>query len=450
MIGNVRKKKGSSTPQEVDIVNATIKSYKANSTTISAKTFVEFVNNYSKTDIDLNGSAGTGIQIKAVSCASTSFLILFPSSASSDATLKGIVCTISGNNITKGSITTISSNSGTAQKFEATKLTDGKVFVTYTSSATNKYLRSVVLSISGTTITVGTVNSTIDTAMFGALNKPVALSSTSVFIMHSGTASTNSYQMKGIICTISGTTITAGTDTLLTTNYKRTGDIVKLSSSKVFLKCDNGASTYYLSGLVCTISGTTITAGTKTTLLSTSGTAFAGKVSYTSATKVVVMHGSNGTSGSATLNGIVCTISSTGTTITPKTDSVLCNKAGSILEHNSIAPNTTNGVRIAHSSGSGGENSGLNVLYGSVGTSSVSVTKDSYFDSQMNTGIYTSVQSYSQYPFVAYGLYDSGNYYAWAIKENTPVTTIKKSSTKIDGLTKTSATTSSAGSVWVL
>ena len=438
-------------------IHGIIKSYKAYSGTISANTFVQFVNETSPTtytEKTINSTSGTGERISATKCGTNDVIIFHSSESSESATLKAVVCQISSSssNITVGSDTVISSNTGTGSKFSATQLYGSTIFVAYSSSNTNYYLRGIVCTVSGTTITVGTATALADTQYYGSLIKVANLSSSSsdlkVFISHSGTPGTNSYALKGLVCTISGTTITKGTDTNLTTNYKRTGSIAPLSSTKVLIKCDSGDSNYYLAGLVCTISGTTISIGTKTTLVNANtNTAYCGSVAKISSTKGFFIHGSNGSRSDAQLKAIVCTIS--GTTITTGSDTTISSTGGSIGEKSSVTYLASSTVNIAHQSDY--VIKGLVLASCTVSGTSISSISDTILDNSSYAGETTSIVpvTSSDRPFVVHSGYAT-KFLSSYLRDISQVTTkIKTSTTKIDGITKTQATTSTSGQIYV-
>ena len=218
----------------------------------------------------------------------------------------------------------ISSTNLYGGKLSACKLTNNTVFIahgTNSEDASGNKLIGVVCTISGTTITAGTHTQLSTRNWAGSRISLVALSSTKVFIAHSYGSSTASYTLYGLVCDISGTTITTGSDvSVVDTNYSGYAmSVTRLSSTKVFIAYCNNSSGRYLYGIVCTVSDTTIAQGTKTKL--NGDTTYTGScVSATtlSSTKVFIAH-SYSTSGY--LYGMVCIISDT--TITHGTDTAL-------------------------------------------------------------------------------------------------------------------------------
>lgn len=251
--------------------------------------------------------------------------------------LDGIVCQITGTTVVCGTPVTFDaqgstiSGSGYATGNCIAKLTTSSVFVVYTHhnlSSSNDYesLYAQVCTVSGVTITLGTAKAlTTNTDYVGRYISVAPLSATKVYITHSYSSRCYLY---GRVCTISGTTITAGTDTVIqneTSNAEsyagQYSDTVALSSSNVFIAHNLGTSSYaYIYGMVCSISGTTITAGTDTELSpSINRSSQANTVVLISSSKVAVFFAYKASSSSnCFLSYAICEIS--GTSITAGTE----------------------------------------------------------------------------------------------------------------------------------
>lgn len=159
---------------------------------------------------------------------------------------------------------TIGSNTG----LSLVRLSSSQLFVAY-GYGSSGYLYGKVLTISDSSISEGTAVALSSTTNAGRVISAVALSSTSVFIAHS--YGSNQY-LYGIVCTISGTTITAGTDTALVSTAGAGAAIsaTNYSFSNVFIAHSSDTTNYYLNGIACTISSTTITKGSDISQLSSS------------------------------------------------------------------------------------------------------------------------------------------------------------------------------------
>lgn len=106
---------------------------------------------------------------------------------------------------------TLSTKTGSGEQISAVALSDTKIFIAYRSS-TNLYMYGMVCTISGTTITKGTETKLSSVLHTGYSISVSLLDRNTVFIAHS---SGSGYYLYAMICTINGTTITAGTDTIL-------------------------------------------------------------------------------------------------------------------------------------------------------------------------------------------------------------------------------------------
>ena len=207
-----------------------------------------------------------------------------------------------------------SPSAGTASVFEsastyyisATVLSQTNVLVAYQDSGNSSYGTAVVLTISGTTITVGTpiVFDTVFTTSVSA----AVLSQTSVAVAYRKGDGTN--YGKAVVLTISGTTITAGTPVAFSSANAQYISALALSQTKVLVAYNDVGNSNYGTAVILTISGTTITVGTAVVFESASSQYISAVV--LSATGVLVAYYDGGNSGYGT--AVVLTIS--GTTIT--------------------------------------------------------------------------------------------------------------------------------------
>lgn len=426
------------------VVNGIIEQYKAETSTIDANTFVEFTNKFpitAGTDTQLNTetySASGANMVSAVALSDDKVFIAHRYSSS----LYGIVCTISNNTITAGTDTQLSSYSDSYEYVSATALSSDKVFVAHrsggSSSSTNNRLKGIVCTINGTSISKGSDTQLTTSSNSYEHTSVVALSNDKVFVAHR-----NGSYLYGLICTINGTVITIGGDTQLSYNnysYNYASATV-LNNDKVFVAFGYyDGSDYYLGGVVCTINGTTITTGTSTKLSSITNAYLFASATTLSNNKVFIVY-YNATLSS--VYGIVCTINNT--TITAGTDTLLVedSNSGRGLSTNFLGNNQ---VFVSHGNPS-------DYLYGVVCViKGTTINKGT--DTQLSTVTGTSyggkvaVLSNNKV-FIAHS--SGGNtHYLNGIVCSTGANTIQASTTRIDGLTKNECTTSTAGDVWVL
>ena len=227
--------------------------------------------------------------------------------------LYGSLCSVNGTTITVDASKELNGGSKAGNAVSATPLTNGDIFVAH-SYGTSYYLYGMVVTIDGNTITAGTDKLITDSngkAYAGARISAKTFPNGKVFVAHSYT---DTYNVAGCICSVSGTTITMENNVILadgTQDLAVTLSLAILSDNKVFIAHTYGTKTY-LAGLVCTISGSTISAGTDYTNLV--GTQYAGSALSAipfSETQVCIVH-SYGTSYK--LNATYVTID--GTTVT--------------------------------------------------------------------------------------------------------------------------------------
>ena len=296
---------------------------------VNAGDFVEFVQGVARKE--MVESSDTVIMESANAAKKSIHSVLLTSNTvfiaynNNDGYLRGIVCTIEGASITPGTSVTIKSSSYADTGVSIAKLSNTKVFVTYCDD-TQGHLNAAICTIDGNVITVAATKPQISAGTYaGDIASAVALSSTKVFVAHSY-GSSSGKKLRGVVCTISGTTITVGTDTTLsdTTYTGNVISVVKLTNTSVFI-AHGYSSSDYLYGMVCIIDGTTITAGTDKKIIGTSDTGLRISAVAINSTSVFIAHSKNGYIG-----GIVCTID--GTTITAGTDVTLFTSAGNSLE----------------------------------------------------------------------------------------------------------------------
>ena len=224
----------------VEVVNGIIANFKATSSTIDANTFVEFVNTITKgTDTRLS-TVSSSYQYASAVLVDTNKVFIAHRNGSY---LYGMVCEISGTTITAGTDTQLSTESNSYQYASAVLVDTNKVFIAHYGSSGTLY--GIVCTISGTTITAGTDTQLSTESASYQYASAVLVDTDKVFVAH---RSSSNY-LNGVVCAISGTTITAGTDTLLSsgTNTYYYASAVKLDTNKVFIAHGNGS---YLYGVV--------------------------------------------------------------------------------------------------------------------------------------------------------------------------------------------------------
>lgn len=178
--------------------------------------------------------------------------------------------TLGGNIITPGTDNKVQNTAFLGATISAVQLTDTKIFIAHTYSSSNYYLYGIVININADgTLSVGTDTLISNTKYSGLAISAVQLTDTKVFIAHSYSASKYLY---GIVINIANDTITVGTDTQLSSTSQSGGGIVttKLNSNKVLIAHNTftNASEALLWGMVVNISNeSVITHGSDTNLI---------------------------------------------------------------------------------------------------------------------------------------------------------------------------------------
>ena len=227
--------------------------------------------------------------------------------------IRGMVCTINGATITKGTDTVIVNAANVGIAFSVCLLSNGNVFIAH-NYGSNHYLYGIVVNISGTTITVGADKSLVNSSYAGYKTSTCLLPNGNVFIAHSYGSD---YYLYGIVVSIDGTTITKGSDTQLD-NFDYSGQSISvelLPNGNVFI-AHKRLGEAYLYGMICTISGTTIAVSTNTQLGTESAIGYYIATQLLENGDVFIAHGH--TANFYKLYGMIAKIN--GTTITAGTD----------------------------------------------------------------------------------------------------------------------------------
>ena len=209
-------------------------------------------------------------QPSATKISENSILLVGCTNTYADRYLCGVVATISGTTISFGSVTNISAIKTASGRFTScVSCDDNKVFVTHEHASSNPHTSGIVCTISGTTITAGT-DINLTTGAWVVYCNLGLLEKNKIFVVADDDG--GSRGIYGYICTIEGTTITMGTQVSIGTSGDSYGygtSLAVFSPNKVVLSYGKGGSNYNLYGMVCTVDGTTITKGTNTLVSST-------------------------------------------------------------------------------------------------------------------------------------------------------------------------------------
>ncbi|MCK9581663.1 MAG: DUF2341 domain-containing protein, partial [Methanoregula sp.] len=168
-----------------------------------------------------------------------------------------IACTVSDTTITCGDELVF--NLGATSYVYADKFSSGAFVVAYRDEGNSNKGTAVACTVSGTTVACG------DETLFNdgiTIPSSVATLSSEKFLLSYQDSSNSNYGTV-VICTVSGTVITCGSENVFYTGSFVTGPTTILSSDK-FLISYRQVSTNFLEVVGCTVSGTTINCGTDT------------------------------------------------------------------------------------------------------------------------------------------------------------------------------------------
>lgn len=443
-----------------DVVNGIIEQYKASNGTIDANTFVEFVNNGEKTaEYSTDSSAG---QLSAVALDDTTVFIAYAGSRYSYVT--GMICTISGDTIMNGTTVVVSSTSASGG-ISAVYMMASKVLIVYrkySSSSADMY--AVVCTISGDTITVGTISSVYSNNYAGEGVAAVRTSSISALVLYGRSASGGKNYLYGCTCSTTSTTsttISVGTQTNMTsTPY--TGVIisaVRLDSGDYFIAHRYGSSTgsVRLYGVIVTSATSSgVTCGTDTLIAnpgSNTGTLRGFSAATPSSSGVFIAY--YGDAYGSVLYGVACSIASS--TITAGTQASMADsysystviRNGRPISTIKLSNNRVLTVFNGRESDKGIVCSLICDVDGtsfSVETNSMVERSDDSSNSQGHLSL-SAVLVDSDKIFIAYN--DLGGNAA-VNRVGLLQPKLVESSTLIDGLTATACSDTTAGNVWVL
>jgi len=225
------------------------------------------------------------------------------------------VLTISGTTVTAGTETVFNNTSTTY--VSVTQLDATHALVCYRDDGNSYYGTAQILTISGTTVTAGT--ETVFNNAITSYISVIQLDATHALVCYRDAG--NSYYGTAQVLTISGTTVTAGTETVFNAATTYYISVTQLDATHALVCYQDGGNSQYGTACVLTISGTTVTAGTETVF--NAATTYYISVIQIDATHALVCYNDGGNSNYGTAQ--VLTIS--GTTVTAGTETVF-NTAG--------------------------------------------------------------------------------------------------------------------------
>ena len=426
-------------------INGIIEQYKVQAgKTVNAGDFVEFVNAVSWG----NGYpiAGEIASICAFELTNNRVLVVY--SASNTYYPTAIILTLSGTTITAGTAKTINSKTVADQvNLNATQIESNKFLLAYTASSISEAL--IITVDESNVITVGTAT-TFESGGASEMH-PIKLNESKVLIAYK--SNSNSYGT-AIVLSISGTTITAGTKLAFNSASTNWLDCVALTESKALVTFSNSGNSSYGTAVVLSISGTSITAGTKKVFESASILkSFA--VALTES-KVLVFYSDGGNSN----YGTAVVLSVSGTSITAGSAKVTYSGACMGLDMAKLSENTAL-VVIKQSASYFNYAKGLAIVLSVSGTTVTAGTAVAFEPNSLDRVKWASVVAFSQNSaLIVYGLigYTNGGRYQGLSIDGTTITLnsevksetlVRASEGVINGVAKTGGSSGETVEVYV-
>jgi len=307
-------------------------------------------------DVTLTGS-GTTWLYECLDVARLTNTKVFVACGEADGVLKGIICTIDGDNITLGNLTTLSNNDYSAGSTNFNPsiavLSEDKVFILHRSggnnSSTNKYLNGMICLISDTNITVQKdeniktyelaykyasairLKNTTGNEVFIIYNKGDYLFASTYLIAENDysfvlmndlqlSSTQDSYEyaksvlidtnkvfvayndggkVGSVVCTINNNyEITTGANKRLTNQNSTYYDlsVTNFNTNKVFIAYSSDYSNKYSRGMECYINGTNVTVENSVELSNNKNSCIRQQVVNVEDGKVIIIHNNGSTS----------------------------------------------------------------------------------------------------------------------------------------------------------
>lgn len=166
------------------------------------------------------------------------------------------VClSLSGTTISAGVPFVFESSTVTSPKLD--RMTDDKAIVVYSDDGNSSYGTAICLSLSGTTISAG--NAEVFESSSTSIFSIASMSSDKAIVAYVDTA--NSYYGTAICLSLSGTTVTAETETVFQSNAINVLDIIGMTNDKAIVAYRDNGNSGSGTAICLTLSGTTISAG---------------------------------------------------------------------------------------------------------------------------------------------------------------------------------------------
>ena len=311
-----------------------------------------------------------------------------------------VVGTVSGTSINFG--TPVVFNAGftqfTAVTFDSSS---GKVVIAYQDNGNSNYGTAVVGTVSGTSITFGT-EVVFDSSTSNAISVTFDSTNNKVVIVYSD--GNNGTSGTAIVGTVSGTTISFGTSAVFNQNTDKTTVTFDSNSSKVVIAFRDVTGSYYLAAIVGTVSGTSISFGSKVVFETSQFSDSLSTVFDSTNNKIVIAYSDAGNSNYGT--AIVGTVS--GTSISFGTPVVFDNSGAT--SYTAVTHDTYSGKTVVFYRDGGNSGYGtaiIGTVSGTGATGTISFTSPTVFESANTNYIAATFDTANNTTVIAYK--DSGN-----------------------------------------
>ena len=183
-------------------------------------------------------------------------------------TAKSIAVSVSGVTITAGSKVTVPSSDSNVYYTSSSYNTEEKIGLVVWDSGSTSKLNSATISLSGTGNRTITFNSVLEVYNGSNEIKKGSLTYDSLNKKHF-LAYSDASNMKGVVLTVSGTSVTKGTSATIYTGGETNIATQGTNQGGISIYHRDASSPYYLKGVVATISGTDFTLSNEATLNAT-------------------------------------------------------------------------------------------------------------------------------------------------------------------------------------
>ena len=208
-------------------------------------------------------ATGSIDQANITSLTSTKAIVTFHDTSAKRG--RACVLDVSGSTITAGGLTNYNTTGSSYSNVVAT-LTSTKALVVYENTTNGSYLTTRVLDVSGSTITLGSAV-LVQSANLGYIDL-TGLSSTKALVVYADT--TNGNYGTARVLSVSGTTITVGSAAVFASAVIRDSSVTTLTEDRVmniYKDIDDGSDG---KAIILDVAGTTVTSGTPVTYDATS------------------------------------------------------------------------------------------------------------------------------------------------------------------------------------